>query len=161
MSVIQVKGNVTYPITIDPSVWIFDDRKFSFDRKGDSQDTYLQSAGDESDLDPERVIREGRIAPPTLKTEKQYEKQKLMNGSFAMRLGTVLKNAEPNSSATQCVFVTSSGKAAVSLETALNSIVHFSEAGKPIQEGGPVHVYFEDPVDHEQPIADIKEIEII
>ncbi len=60
-----------------------------------------------------------------------------MNGSFAMRLGTVLKNAEPNSSATQCVFVTSSGKAAVSLETALNSIVHFSEAGKPIQEGGP------------------------
>lgn len=96
MSVIQVKGNVTYPITIDPSVWIFDDRKFSFDRKGDSQDTYLQSAGDESDLDPERVIREGRIAPPTLKTEKQYEKQKLMNGSFAMRLGTVLKNAEPN-----------------------------------------------------------------
>ena len=78
MSVIQVKGNVTYPITIDPSVWIFDDRKFSFDRKGDSQDTYLQSAGDESDLDPERVIREGRIAPPTLKTEKQYEKKKLI-----------------------------------------------------------------------------------
>ncbi|WEY92087.1 peptidyl-prolyl cis-trans isomerase [Bacillus subtilis] len=159
MSVIQVKGNVTYPITIDPSVWIFDDRKF--DRKGDSQDTYLQSAGDESDLDPERVIREGRIAPPTLKTEKQYEKQKLMNGSFAMRLGTVLKNAEPNSSATQCVFVTSSGKAAVSLETALNSIVHFSEAGKPIQEGGPVHIYFEDPVHHKQPITDVKEIEII
>ncbi|MEH7625321.1 peptidyl-prolyl cis-trans isomerase [Bacillus subtilis] len=161
MSVIQVKGNVTYPITIDPSVWIFDDRKFSFDRKGDNQDTYLQSAGDESDLDPERVIREGRIAPPTLKTEKQYEKQKLMNGSFAMRLGTVLKNAEPNSSATQCVFVTSSGKAAVSLETALNSIVHFSEAGKPIQEGGPVHIYFEDPVHHKQPITDVKEIEII
>ncbi|OIR63090.1 hypothetical protein BLL41_03085 [Bacillus sp. FMQ74] len=160
MSVIQVKGNVTYPITIDPSVWIFDDRKFLFDHKGDSQDT-LQSIGDESDLDSERVIREGRIAPPTLKTEKQYEKQKLMNGSFAMRLGTVLKNAEPNSSATQCVFVTSSGKAAVSLETALNSIVHFSEAGKPIQEGGPVHIYFEDPVDHKQPITDLKEIEII
>ncbi|MDZ5669451.1 peptidyl-prolyl cis-trans isomerase [Bacillus stercoris] len=160
MSVIQVKGNVTYPITIDPSVWIFDDRKFSFDRKGDSQDT-LQSTGDESELDSERVIREGRIAPPTLKTEKQYEKQKLMNGSFSMRLGTVLKNAEPNSSATQCVFVTSSGKAAVSLETALNSIVHFSEAGKPIQEGGPVHIYFEDPVHHKQPITDLKEIEII
>lgn len=84
-----------------------------------------------------------------------------MNGSFAMRLGTVLKNAEPNSSATQCVFVTSSGKAAVSLETALNSIVHFSEAGKPIQEGGPVHIYFEDPVHHKQPITDVKEIEII
>lgn len=68
MSVIQVKGNVTYPITIDPSVWIFDDRKFSFDRKEDSQDT-LHSTGDESELDTERVIREGRIAPPTLKTE--------------------------------------------------------------------------------------------
>ncbi len=32
MSVIQVKGNVTYPITIDPSVWIFDDRKFPFEK---------------------------------------------------------------------------------------------------------------------------------
>ncbi|MDP4102187.1 MAG: peptidyl-prolyl cis-trans isomerase, partial [Bacillota bacterium] len=52
-------------------------------------------------------------------------------------------------------------KAAVSLETALNSIVHFSEAGKPIQEGGPVHIYFEDPVHHKQPITDVKEIEII
>lgn len=59
MSVIQVKGNVTYPITIDPSVWIFDDRKFSFDRKGDSQDTYLQSAGDESDLDPNASSERG------------------------------------------------------------------------------------------------------
>lgn len=152
MSVIQVKGNVTYPITIDPSVWIFDDRKFSFGRKGDGQDTHLQS-GDESGLDPERIIREGRIAPPTLKTEKQYEKQKLMNGSFAMKLGNVLKNAEPLSSATQCVFVTSLGRTTVSLEAALNSIVHFSEAGKPIQEGGPVHIYFEDPVNHEQPYS--------
>ncbi|KAF1681010.1 MULTISPECIES: peptidyl-prolyl cis-trans isomerase [Bacillus] len=161
MSVIQVKGNVTFPITIDPSVWIFDDRKFPFDRKGDSQDTYLQSAGDESDLDPERIIREGRISPPTLKTEKQYEKQKLMNGSFAMKLGNVLKNAEPLSSAAQCVFVTSSGNTFVPLKTALNSIVHFSEAGKPLQEGGPIHIYFEDSVDHKQPITDIKEIEII
>ncbi|MCO4850968.1 peptidyl-prolyl cis-trans isomerase [Bacillus vallismortis] len=161
MSVIQVKGNVTYPITIDPSVWIFDDRKFLFDSKGDSQGIHIQSSGDESDLDPERVIREGQITPPTLQTEKQYEKQKLMKGSFAMQLGTVLKNAEPLSSATECVFVTSSGKTTVSLETALNSIVHFSEAGKPIQEGGPVHIYFEDPVDHDQPITDIKEIEIM
>ncbi|MCI4139646.1 peptidyl-prolyl cis-trans isomerase, partial [Bacillus vallismortis] len=62
---------------------------------------------------------------------------------------------------TECVFVTSSGKTAVPLETELNSIVHFSEAGKPIQESGPFHIYFEDPVDHDQPITDIKEIEII
>ncbi|MEC1626314.1 peptidyl-prolyl cis-trans isomerase [Bacillus mojavensis] len=161
MSVIQVKGNVTYPITIDPSVWIFDDRKFSFDRKGGGQEINLHSAENESGLDTERVIREGQIAPPTLKTEKQFEKQKLMNGSFAMKLGSVLKNAEPLSSASQCVFITSSGKAAVPLDTALNSIVHFSQAGKPIQEGGPVHIYFEDPVEHVQPITNIKEIEII
>ncbi len=25
--IIQIKGNVKYPITLDPSVWIFDDRK--------------------------------------------------------------------------------------------------------------------------------------
>lgn len=31
MSIIQIKGNVQYKITIDPSVWIFDDRKFLMD----------------------------------------------------------------------------------------------------------------------------------
>lgn len=73
MSVIQVKGNVTYPITIDPSVWIFDDRKFPFENNQPVHSD-VSAETQEHTLDPERVIREGRISPPTLKSEKRYEK---------------------------------------------------------------------------------------
>lgn len=158
MSVIQVKGNVTYPITIDPSVWIFDDRKFSFEKQ---QPVHPDGAAetDEQTLDTERVIREGRISPPTLKSEKRFEKEKLMNGSFAMKLGAVLSNAEPKESAVQCVFISDSERTAVPLEKAIDSIAHFSEAGKPLQDGGPVHIYVDGNFD--EPITGVKEIEIL
>ncbi|MCY8974362.1 peptidyl-prolyl cis-trans isomerase [Bacillus atrophaeus] len=161
MSIIQVKGKVTYPITIDPSVWIFDDRKFPFDSWNKESATGYQKGEEQETLDTERLIREGQIAPPTLKTEKRFEKEKLMNGSFAMKLGTVLKNAEPLESAAQCVFITNTERISVPLDKALESIVHFSESGKPLQEDGPVHIYFADHSNREQPITGLKELEII
>ncbi|MBY8912331.1 peptidyl-prolyl cis-trans isomerase [Bacillus sp. YC2] len=158
MSVIQVKGNVTYPITIDPSVWIFDDRKFPFEKQ---QPVHPDGTAetDEHTIDTERVIREGRISPPTLKSEKRFEKEKLMNGSFAMKLGAVLSNAEPKESAVQCVFISDSKRTAVPLEKALESIAHFSEAGKPLQDGGPIHIYVDENFD--EPITGVKEIEVL
>ena len=29
--IVHIKGKVKFPITLDPSVWIFDDRKFDLD----------------------------------------------------------------------------------------------------------------------------------
>ncbi|ALV01180.1 peptidyl-prolyl cis-trans isomerase [Bacillus velezensis] len=158
MSVIQVKGNVTYPITIDPSVWIFDDRKFPFEN---NQPVHPDGSAEtqEHTLDPERVIREGRISPPTLKSEKRYEKERLMNGSFAMKLGAVLANAEPKESAVLCAFISKSERTVVPLEKAMDAIAHFSDAGKPLQDGGPVHFYVDG--DFEKPITGVTEIEVL
>ncbi|MGE6631253.1 peptidyl-prolyl cis-trans isomerase [Bacillus sp. NPDC077027] len=157
MSIIQIKGNVRYNITIDPSVWIFDDRKFlmdSFFQKATNQETDEL----ENELDPERVIREGQTLPPTLKTEKKFEKEKLMTGSFGMRLGEMIQNAEPFEHATACEFVTGEETITVPLEIAMESIAHFSENGKPVKEKGPIHVYFQDQSNLQKPITDVKEL---
>lgn len=157
MSIIQIKGNVRYKITIDPSVWIFDDRKFlmdSFFEKGAaSEDTQL-----DHELDQERVIREGQTLPPTLKTEKKYEKERLVTGSFGMKLGDMLKNAEPFEEAKTCEFVTETETIAAPLAKAMESIAHFSQNGKPITEKGPIHVYFADQSNITQPIKGVKEL---
>lgn len=157
MSIIQIKGNVQYKITIDPSVWIFDDRKFLMDS------FFEKSAANEvqqldQELDQERVIREGQTLPPTLKTEKKYEKERLVTGSFGMKLGDMIKNAEPLEQAETCEFVTETETIAVPLSKAMDSIAHFSQNGKPITEEGPIHVYFEDQSNITQPIKGVKEL---
>lgn len=37
-------------------------------------------------IDRERQIREGAVSPPTLKSEKKYEKEKLLDGTFGIKL---------------------------------------------------------------------------
>lgn len=157
MSIIQIKGNVRYKITIDPSVWIFDDRKFLmdsfFEKKTSSEADQL-----DQELDQERVIREGQTLPPTLKTEKKYEKEKLVTGSFGMKLGDMLKNAEPLEQADTCEFVTKTETIAIPLSAAMESIAHFSQNGKPVTEEGPIHVYFKDQSNLTQPIKGVQEL---
>lgn len=157
MSIIQIKGNVKYKITIDPSVWIFDDRKFLMDSFFEKSATNEENQLDQ-ELDQERVIREGQTLPPTLKTEKKYEKERLVTGSFGMKLGNMLKNAEPLEHADTCEFVTETGTIAVPLSQAMESIAHFSQNGKPMTEEGPIHVYFADQSNLTQPIKDVKEL---
>ncbi|MDM5297785.1 peptidyl-prolyl cis-trans isomerase [Bacillus pumilus] len=157
MSIIQIKGNVRYKITVDPSVWIFDDRKFLMDSFFEKQ-TLTEAEQHDHELDQERVIREGHTLPPTLKTEKTFEKERLVTGSFGMKLGDMFKNAEPLEQANTCEFVTEDETIATPLSSAMNSIAHFSQNGKPLTEKGPIHVYFEDQSNVSQPIKGVKEI---
>ncbi|MFJ5963537.1 MULTISPECIES: peptidyl-prolyl cis-trans isomerase [unclassified Bacillus (in: firmicutes)] len=157
MSIIQIKGNVRYNITIDPSVWIFDDRKFLMDSFFEKK-AAIETDQVESELDQERVIREGQTLPPTLKTEKKFEKERLITGSFGMKLGEMLKNAEPLEQAETCEFVTETETVVVPLSSAMDSIAHFSQHGKPITEEGPIHVYFADQPTLPQPIKGVKEL---
>ncbi|MGO1923250.1 MAG: hypothetical protein ACTH14_05400, partial [Jeotgalicoccus sp.] len=65
---IQLTGNVRYQITLDPSTWIFDDRKIKI------EDLLAQTAdGEEITFNDEtewnRQIIEGETKPPTLKSE--------------------------------------------------------------------------------------------
>ena len=76
MSIVTITGNVKYPITLDPSVWIFDDRKFDLEQFF-SHFGEVQDEDDDLVIDRERQIREGAVSPPTLKSEKKYEKGKI------------------------------------------------------------------------------------
>lgn len=85
MSIVTITGNVKYPITLDPSVWIFDDRKFDLEQFF-SHFGEVQDEDDDLVIDRERQIREGAVSPPTLKSEKKYEKEKLLDGTFGIKL---------------------------------------------------------------------------
>mgnify|MGYP001051368502 CR=1 FL=1 len=58
MSIVTITGNVKYPITLDPSVWIFDDRKFDLDQFF-SDFREVKDEEDDLVIDRERQIREG------------------------------------------------------------------------------------------------------
>lgn len=85
MSIVTITGNVKYSITLDPSVWIFDDRKFDLDQFF-SDFREVKDEEDDLVIDRERQIREGTVSPPTLKSEKKYEKEKLLDGTFGIKL---------------------------------------------------------------------------
>lgn len=160
-SIILLKGKVDYQITLDPGVWIFDDRKIDLT-------TYFQQEQEEqNDLEEytkaiskhwEREIREGAIFPPTLKTERKYEKQKVLTGTFGIPFKPFLLNAEIQDDATEVKFITEDEEITIPLSKANNVIFGFSKEGKPLKEDGPIHVYYGDGSNVENPIIKVKEI---
>lgn len=72
--IIQLTGNVRYQITLDPSTWIFDDRKIKLeDLLAQKEDGEEITFNDETEWN--RQIIEGETKPPTLKSEKKHKKE--------------------------------------------------------------------------------------
>ncbi|MFN2746083.1 MULTISPECIES: hypothetical protein [Bacillus] len=159
MNIVTITGKVKYPITLDPSVWIFDDRKFELDQFFSHLGAVPEETSD-LEIDRERLIREGAVSPPTLKSEKKYEKEKLLDGTFAIKLEPFLKNAEASDSASECVFVTENDEVSIPISEAYEALLCFSKKGKPLTEDGPVHVYFADGSNRANPIKHVKKIRI-
>ena len=147
-SIIPIKGNVKHVITIDPSVWIFDDRRidlktyFTEDHiEKDELEEYKRSMGKHWS----REIMEGATFPPTLKTEKKFEKTKVLTGTFGIYLHHFLKNAEPTEDATMISFETTTGENhSFPIERKAEFILKYSDEGKPLREDGPIYVLFKD-----------------
>jgi hypothetical protein len=158
-NIIFIKGRVKFPITLDPGVWIFDDRKkdlndfFKEDTNEPSLDeVYTKAISKHWD----REIMEGAVFPPTLKTEKKFEKERLLNGTFAIELFPFLKNAEPSFEAKTLIIETENDRIPLTMDEAESIILLFSINGKPITEDGPVHLYFKRGNDKNQPIKNIR-----
>lgn len=159
-NIIALLGKVKYSITLDPTVWIFDDRKvdlttyfFTTSEHSNELEEYTKSVSKHWD----REITEGAIYPPTLKTEKKYEKEKVLTGSFGIPFQPFLKNAEPDDNASSLVIKTANSEHEVSLDMAKELILGFSEVGKPLTQDGPVHVYFGDGSNQQNPIKNVRE----
>ncbi|MEH7177318.1 peptidyl-prolyl cis-trans isomerase [Neobacillus vireti] len=159
-NIIILSGKVKYTITLDPTVWIFDDRKIDLNtyfsttnEKSDELEKYTKSISKHWD----REIMEGAIYPPTLKTEKKYEKEKMLTGSFGIPFQPFIKNAEPDENASSLIIRTASSEHEISLDIAKDLILGFSVSGKPLSEDGPVHVYYGDGSNQQNPIKSVRE----
>ncbi|MCA1027639.1 MULTISPECIES: peptidyl-prolyl cis-trans isomerase [Cytobacillus] len=162
--IIHITGNVKYTITLDPSVWIFDDRKIDLDTYFENQEElpnekeeYTKAASKHWD----REIMEGAVYPPTLKTEKKFEKVRVLTGTFGIPFLPFLTNAEPNSGSRTIEVHCENETVSIPMTEAENLILAFSLKGKPLKEDGPVHIYYKDGSNRLQPIKNVQDFHII
>lgn len=153
--IIPVKGAVKFPITIDPTVWIFDDRKIDIDEFFSGQFVEVNRDVDYTDVTSKqwsREIIEGSVVPPTLKSEKKYERTKLLTNSYAIHIDSFIKNAEPLESASELVVETADKEVRYPLSELSTLLVQFSKQGKPLKEDGPVYILHKDGSNLDTPV---------
>lgn len=163
-TIIPIKGNVKHIITLDPTVWIFDDRKIDLDTffieeqvQRDEDEEYKENMGKHWS----REIMEGATFPPTLKTEKKFDRKKLISGTFAISLDQFVKNAIPEENATTITFTSIDGTTyPFPLSQLKDFLLKFSQDGKPLIDDGPVHLLLKDGSNAENPIRAINGITI-
>lgn len=162
-TIIPFKGKVKYPITLDAGVWIFDDRRI------DLNTYFTNDLTEEEDIEEEltvvskhwdRVIKEGATAPPTLKSERQFEKVKILTGTFGIILKPFLNNAEPTDDASFLIIEADNNEVSVPLSEAYQLILAFSKDGKPLREDGPVHILFPDGSNRDNPIKNVRALRV-
>jgi hypothetical protein len=161
-SIISLGGKTKFTITLDPGVWIFDDRRIDlttyFTRTTPPEDKhgeYTKAISKQWD----REIREGAIYPPTLKSEKKFEKEKVINGTFAMPLADFIEHTEPFEGVKVLTIIQKDAtEIDIPLEVAKTTILGFSKNGQPLREDGPVHLYFADGSNQENPIKSIAKL---
>ncbi|WP_100330789.1 molybdopterin-binding protein [Bacillus xiapuensis] len=163
-NIIPIKGKVKFPVTLDPSVWIFDDRRIDLHTYFDMNDADPQENEEEYTKKIskywDKEIREGAVSPPTIKSEKKYEKEKVLTGSFGVPFEPFLKNAEPLEDAAQLIAETKDGDMQWPIAEAGNIILAFSKDGKPLREDGPVHILFKDGTNRHNAIRNVQAFRI-
>jgi hypothetical protein len=162
-TIIPIKGAVKYPVTLDPTVWIFDDRRldlntyFVTEKVEENDEKYLRDMG----AHWSREIMEGAVFPPTLKTERKFDRKGMLTGTFGMELKPFIQNAEVLETASEVVFEQTTGEEVTfSIEEAKTLIFKFSQDGKPLFEDGPVYIIYADGSNLENPIKHVKAIRI-
>lgn len=128
--IIQLKGNIKFQITLDPSTWIFDDRKIKLEEllknDKDSEEITFQ---DQTEWN--RQIIEGETKPPTLKSEKKYKKRELLDSSFVICLQPFLEYTEPhNGEDAKINFIHKDGTTQLDYKDRHSFYAHFSNEGK-------------------------------
>ncbi|MBF7018987.1 hypothetical protein ISO99_03595 [Staphylococcus sp. 18_1_E_LY] len=96
---IQIKGAVKFPITLDSTTWIFDDRKVKLEDLESGIFEGTKPINFEDNREWNRAILEGQTNPPTLNSEIKYKKNAMLDGTFVINMATFFKNAEPNGDA--------------------------------------------------------------
>ncbi|MCD8914499.1 hypothetical protein K2V61_02835 [Staphylococcus simulans] len=96
---IQIKGKVKFPITLDSTTWIFDDRKVKIEDLEAGVFEGTKPVEFQNNREWNRAILEGQTNPPTLNSEIKYKKRAMIEDTFVINMTPFFKNAEPDDSA--------------------------------------------------------------
>ncbi|NGP44383.1 hypothetical protein G4V62_05220 [Bacillaceae bacterium SIJ1] len=143
--IVMITGNVHYPITLDPSVWIFDPGRIDLA-------SFLEHG---SDIIPKE--------DPRVESQKmsRQERKDVLEKSFGIPIKRFVERAEPKANA-KTMRIHSEGKTAdVPLDVGMDMVAAFSHLGKPLKENGPLHLYYADLTNKETPFTTVTEIEIV
>src|SRR5690625_260783 len=160
--IVQIKGKIKFPITLDPSVWIFDDRKIVLEEAFTEQKEPIKKEDAQKTaemLDQEFNIQT-KIKPPVNKSIKRFDKEKALTESFVMPLKPFIENVEINADAAKARLITDGDDIVITIDQLMNTYALFSNKGKPLIDDGPIHLYFGDGLNKDQPFKGIKEIVI-
>ncbi|MFP7169002.1 hypothetical protein [Terribacillus sp. 7520-G] len=152
--VITLTGKVDFPLTLDPSVWIFDDRKILFENA--FKEIEPVPAAEEKHWD--RSVYQQKMKPPINKSLTREERKQALENSYVMPIADFLSTAGIQDDATHAVFVTENGEEIVPLDELEASLFLFAIDGRSIKESGPAHCYL--PSRKEDPIKAIRQIKI-
>ncbi|RBW69417.1 peptidyl-prolyl cis-trans isomerase [Bacillus taeanensis] len=158
--IVLLTGNVDYTITLDPTVWIFDDRKIELESlfqssKEEKQDS-LMAYTEKMAKNWERELTEEKISPPVNRSIKKFEKEKILAGTFAIPLKPFIENAGPKQEAKEFIVETSDGHThEIPLHIAEHAFLGFSKDGRPLREDGPIHFYFGDGSNRKNPVRHV------
>lgn len=158
--IVPILGNVAYQITMDPTVWIFDDRKVILEEA--FSQTFKQDSSDELKNSAERWERaiSRQEKPPVNQSIKKHERGDILKYSYVMPIQDFLNHAEIKDDAKGAVLITETGDISISISDLYNSYLLFALEGKPLKEDGPVHLLFKDGSNKDNPIKSIKKIMI-
>lgn len=151
--IILLTGKVNYTITLDPTSWIFDDRKVDLS-------TYFDNpvSDEEDEKEEEWLVRKNSLRPPVKKRKRKFSREELLSGSFGVPLKPFLENAEVQEDAATISIETTEGKTyEIALDAAKKAILGFSKNGKFLSDG-PAHFYFGDGSNRQHPITGVKKI---
>lgn len=157
--IIQLSGNVKFPITLDASVWIFDDRKVllddAFTNKAEEEPIdELEKAAERFNLE----VYQQKIKPPVNKSINKFEREQILENTYVMPIYEFIQNAEVDANVSNVTLTTNNGPVEITLQELESSYFLFSVEGKPVKENGPVHLYFGDGSNKDNPITGIKKI---
>lgn len=158
--IVPITGNVTYAITLDPTVWIFDDRKVLLD------EAFTVNADPTTDTDEaekaaqrwERAVYPQHMKPPVNKSISRHEGEKFLQNSYVMPIIDFVENAEIKPDATGATLVTKDGDKQISLSELKYCYLQFANKGKPLKDDGPVYFYFNDGSNKDAPIKNVSKI---
>lgn len=158
--IISISGNVGFPITLDPSVWIFDDRRIKFEEAFSKERKEIDTDENEQKYtSDERFRREVIEASNDNKPISRKDAEEILQSTFCMPFKPFYDHLEVKADAKSATVVQTNGNEInLSLEKLEDSLFLFSYKGKPLKEDGPVHIYFGDGSNKNDPIKFVKKI---